>query len=144
MHDFPFDLLAAPDYVSKRPSLLWRIAETAICDFTFTSRQNQTLAAVSVQPQITLASFGWLRGSFWPLRSLFCSVSRLQLASLLTPVPLDDFCALDFPCPGPLAVRQRHRRDHSQYAAEQPPTQVPFGQQKPVTPRMLHQSPASL
>jgi hypothetical protein len=77
MHDFAFDLLAAPDYASNRPSLLWRIVETGISGFTFMSRQNQTLAAVSVQPQITVASFGWVRGSFWPLRSLFWSVSRL-------------------------------------------------------------------
>src|SRR5262249_12335726 len=29
-------------------------------------------------------------------------------------------------CPGSLAIRQRQRRDHSQHAAEQPPTQMPL------------------
>src|SRR3990172_652089 len=31
-----------------------------------------------------------------------------------------------------LLVRQGQRRDHSQHASEQPPSQVPLGQQQPV------------
>ncbi len=45
-------------------------------------------------------------------------------------------------CPGSLTVRQRRRRDHSQHAAEQPPTQMSFGQQKPIIARMPHQPTA--
>jgi len=43
-----------------------------------------------------------------------------------------------------LLVRQGQRRDHSQHASEQPPSQMPLGQQQPVLARMFHQPSARL
>ncbi len=39
--------------------------------------------------------------------------------------------------PGSLPVQQRRCPNHSQHAAEQLPTQMPFGQPQPVIPRLL-------
>ncbi len=50
-------------------------------------------------------------------------------ALLLTPIPTGRLRSARFGLgPGSLPVRQRQRRNHPQHAAEQPPTQMPFGQ----------------
>ena len=43
-----------------------------------------------------------------------------------------------------LPTRHRQRPDPSQHVAEQPPVQIPLGQQQPVIPRVLDQPTAGL
>ena len=68
---------------------------SGIPDFNLISAQNHTPATLSIQAQVTVASFGWHWGSLWPLHSLVWSVSCPQPAWLLTLSPLDDFEQLD-------------------------------------------------
>jgi hypothetical protein len=53
-----------------------------ISDFNFISPQNHKPAALSIQAQVAVASFGWHWGSLWPLHSLGRYVSCPQPAWL--------------------------------------------------------------
>lgn len=116
-------------------------------DFRFgpLARAHRTVLLPSTQPNLSLeqapAKIAGPHGSFWPSdepRLLPCTRFLRYLSG--PPAWAPHFATAI----GVLPVWHRQRPDPPQHLTKQAPVQMPLGQQQPVVPGVLDQSPASL